>query len=119
MSAQAQRAGEQAILYTMLPALSSGFPALWGDFCPAREKLPEAGFRRAPGRPSPGGGRGGTGPLFRPAPPDGAGFPGQSSSLRTAMKASWGTSTVPSWRIRFLPSFCFSSSFFFRVMSPP
>ena len=34
-------------------------------------------------------------------------------------KASWGTSTVPRLRIRFLPSFCFSSSFFFRVMSPP
>ena len=42
-----------------------------------------------------------------------------SSSLRTAMNASCGTSTVPNWRIRFLPSFCFSSSFFFRVMSPP
>ena len=42
-----------------------------------------------------------------------------SSSLRTAMKASWGTSTLPSWRIRFLPSFCFSRSFFLRVISPP
>ena len=42
-----------------------------------------------------------------------------SSSLRTAINASCGTSTVPNWRIRFLPSFCFSSSFFFRVMSPP
>ena len=35
------------------------------------------------------------------------------------MKASEGTATVPKVRIRFLPSFCFSSSFFFRVMSPP
>ncbi len=42
-----------------------------------------------------------------------------SSSFSTAMKASEGTETVPKVRIRFLPSFCFSSSFFFRVMSPP
>lgn len=41
------------------------------------------------------------------------------SSLRTAMKASVGTCTVPRFRIFFLPSFCFSSSFFLRVMSPP
>ena len=42
-----------------------------------------------------------------------------SSSLRTAMNASDGTATVPNVRMRFLPSFCFSSSFFFRVISPP
>ena len=30
-----------------------------------------------------------------------------------------GSWTVPRLRIFFLPSFCFSSSFFFRVMSPP
>ena len=42
-----------------------------------------------------------------------------SSSLRTAIKASVGSCTVPRVRIFFLPSFCFSSSFFFRVMSPP
>ena len=41
------------------------------------------------------------------------------SSLRTAMNASVGTCTVPRLRIFFLPSFCFSSSFFLRVMSPP
>ena len=41
------------------------------------------------------------------------------SSLRTAMNASVGTWTVPRFRIFFLPSFCFSSSFFLRVMSPP
>ena len=35
------------------------------------------------------------------------------------MKASLGTDTVPKVRMRFLPSFCFSSSFFFLVMSPP
>ncbi len=43
----------------------------------------------------------------------------QSSSLSTAINASLGTATVPNWRIRFLPSFCFSSSFFLRVISPP
>ena len=35
------------------------------------------------------------------------------------MNASDGTDTVPNVRMRFLPSFCFSSSFFFRVISPP
>ena len=42
-----------------------------------------------------------------------------SSSLRTAKNASVGTCTVPRERIFFLPSFCFSSNFFFRVTSPP
>ena len=37
----------------------------------------------------------------------------------TAQKASWSISTLPIIFARFLPSFCFSSSFFFRVMSPP
>ncbi len=41
------------------------------------------------------------------------------SSFSTAMKASVGTWTVPKFRIFFLPSFCFSSSFFLRVISPP
>ena len=41
------------------------------------------------------------------------------SSESTAMKASWGISTEPTRFIRFLPSFCFSSSFRLRVMSPP
>jgi hypothetical protein len=36
-----------------------------------------------------------------------------------ATKASCGTSTRPIVFIRFLPSFCFSSSFRLRVMSPP
>lgn len=46
--------------------------------------------------------------------------PGPLSSLdSTAMKASWGTSTEPTIFIRFLPSFCFSSSFRLREMSPP
>ena len=42
-----------------------------------------------------------------------------SSSLSTARNASVGICTEPSWRIFFLPSFCFSRSFFFLVMSPP
>ncbi len=42
-----------------------------------------------------------------------------SSIFKTAMKASVGICTVPKLRIFFFPSFCFSSSFFFRVMSPP
>ena len=43
----------------------------------------------------------------------------QPSIFSTAMNASPVSCTVPNWRIRFLPSFCFSSSFFLRVMSPP
>ena len=42
-----------------------------------------------------------------------------SSSFSTAIKASVGSWTVPRVRIFFLPSFYFSRSFFFRVMSPP
>ncbi len=38
---------------------------------------------------------------------------------RTARKASCGISTWPTCFMRFLPSFCFSSSFFLRLMSPP
>ena len=45
--------------------------------------------------------------------------PAQSSSLRAEMNTSPGTSTRPIAFIFFLPSFCFSSSFRFRVMSPP
>ena len=45
--------------------------------------------------------------------------PHQSSSLRAEMNTSPGTSTRPIAFIFFLPSFCFSSSFLFRVMSPP
>jgi hypothetical protein len=45
---------------------------------------------------------------------------GPSESVESAaMKASWGTSTRPTIFIRFLPSFCFSSSFRLREMSPP
>jgi hypothetical protein len=41
------------------------------------------------------------------------------SRLSTARNASWGTSTAPTCFIRFLPFFCCSSSFRFRLMSPP
>ena len=44
---------------------------------------------------------------------------GQLSTFSAAIKASCGMSTLPNWRIRFLPSFCFSSSLRLRVMSPP
>lgn len=41
------------------------------------------------------------------------------SNRKMAMNASWGTSTLPTDFIRFLPSACFFSNFFLRVMSPP
>ena len=41
------------------------------------------------------------------------------STCRMARKASCGISTVPTCFMRFLPAFCFSSSFFLREMSPP
>ena len=34
---------------------------------------------------------------------------------RMARKASWGMSTLPTRRIRFLPAFCFSRTFILRV----
>ena len=43
----------------------------------------------------------------------------QLSILSAEINASCGISTFPNWRIFFLPAFCFSSSFFFRVASPP
>ena len=42
-----------------------------------------------------------------------------SSICSTARKASCGTSTRPTDFIRFLPAFCFFSSFCLRVTSPP
>jgi len=42
-----------------------------------------------------------------------------SPIFTAARKASCGMSTLPNWRIFFLPAFCFSSSFFLRVTSPP
>ena len=42
-----------------------------------------------------------------------------SSTLSTARNASCGTSTLPICFMRFLPSFCFSSSLRLREMSPP
>jgi hypothetical protein len=50
----------------------------------------------------------------------GVNAPGYSCpTFNTARKASCGISTRPTRFIRFLPSFCFSSSFRFRLMSPP
>ena len=46
-------------------------------------------------------------------------LPPPSLSFSTAMKASWGTSTLPMAFIRFLPLACFFSNYFFREMSPP
>ena len=43
----------------------------------------------------------------------------QASILRAARKALCGISTLPNWRMRFLPSFCLSSSLRLRLMSPP
>jgi hypothetical protein len=43
----------------------------------------------------------------------------QLSTFSAAMNASCGMSTLPNCRIFFLPSFCFSRSLRFRVMSPP
>ncbi len=48
-----------------------------------------------------------------------AGLASAESEESAAMKASWGTSTRPTIFIRFLPSFCFSSSLRLRLMSPP
>ena len=42
-----------------------------------------------------------------------------TSTFSAAMNASCGISTLPNWRMRFLPSFCFSSSLRLRVTSPP
>ncbi len=68
---------------------------------------------RGPARVRTGGWVPGSG-YFLPPP-----LPPLSSLDSTAMNASWGTSTDPTIFIRFLPSFCFSSSFRFREMSPP
>ncbi len=42
-----------------------------------------------------------------------------ASILRAARNALCGISTLPNWRMRFLPSFCFSRSLRLRLMSPP
>ena len=46
-------------------------------------------------------------------------LPVGTSEVRAAMNASCGTSTRPIDFMRFLPSFCFSSSLRLRLMSPP
>lgn len=81
--------------------------------------------RRIPPDARPGSRQGsrplGTGALSPPSPATRYFFfasPSESEDS-TAMKASCGTSTLPTIFIRFLPSFCFSSSFRLREMSPP
>ena len=39
--------------------------------------------------------------------------------LKAAMNADWGISTLPNWRMRFLPAFCLSKSLRLRDTSPP
>jgi hypothetical protein len=67
-----------------------------------------------------GGQPGVTGKVTRASRPSN---PGHQSSSRlmfnTAMNADCGTSTLPIAFIRFFPSACLFSSFFFRLMSPP
>ncbi len=45
--------------------------------------------------------------------------PPHASIFKAAMKASCGISTLPNWRMRFLPSFCLSRSLRLRETSPP
>ncbi len=42
-----------------------------------------------------------------------------SPIFKAATKALCGISTLPNWRIRFLPAFCLSNSLRLRLMSPP
>ncbi len=49
-----------------------------------------------------------------------AGFtPPYPSIFNAEINASCGISTLPNWRIFFLPAFCLSKSLRFRVASPP
>ena len=50
---------------------------------------------------------------------DGGGRAGQLSIFSALMNASCGISTLPNWRIFFLPAFCLSRSLRLRVASPP
>lgn len=60
-------------------------------------------------------------PRIRNDPSTSSGTIGSYSSpiLSAAINASCGMLTLPYSRIRALPFFCFSSSFFLRDMSPP
>ncbi len=79
--------------------------------------------RPAPRAEDPGAGHSGGAPAVLSGRKRGyflpAALPSPESEERAAMKASCGTSTRPTIFIRFLPSFCFSSSLRFRLMSPP
>ncbi|SFK07027.1 hypothetical protein SAMN04488498_102236 [Mesorhizobium albiziae] len=83
-------------------------PPLTGHLLPVNGEKEEAGQRPlcpAGHLPLKGGGR----QLQRQLSP----------ILRAWMKASCGMSTLPNCRMRFLPSFCLSSSLRLRVTSPP
>ena len=75
-----------------------------------RVPLPHDQHRRADLRGDPGSGAGAGSAVSRS---------GYTSTLSAAMNASCGMSTLPNWRMRFLPSFCFSRSLRLRVTSPP
>jgi hypothetical protein len=62
-------------------------------------------------------GPGGTVRLFRTMGVPGVGVGLCFASSARLMKASCGISTLPNWRIFFLPSFCFSSSLRLRVIA--
>jgi hypothetical protein len=81
-------------------------PASHGASRRAGGSRPTCGRRR-----SPSGRARSRRPYFLPSP--------SPESSSTARKASWGTSIRPTCFMRFLPSFCFSSSLRLRVTSPP
>lgn len=102
----------------------------------AANVLPALYVRRYPAPPAdPPPAVAGFVPLFTAADPDtgrwtciyrpvdsaapGAGAAGHSPGSKAARNASCGILTRPTCFIRFLPSFCFSSSFRLRVTSPP
>jgi very-short-patch-repair endonuclease len=75
-------------------------------------------LRGPPGRK--GGERAPPPPCFAWSPsPASRGRTSQSLIFSASMKADCGISTLPNWRMRFLPSFCFSRSLRLRVTSPP
>ncbi len=94
-------------LVTQCAAIDAGMPASIGDGALERS----ASRRTCSTRSSPG--------CLTPSHPEPPVpyFPSPSSS--TARKASCGISTRPTCFMRFLPSFCFSSSLRLREMSPP
>ncbi len=93
---------------TLWPQLARRFKAVW--------RLISLTWRHAPAEARPRRARprgAGRTTRRRPAPR------AYSPRLRMAIKASCGISTLPTRFMRFLPSFCFSSSLRLRVTSPP